>query len=237
MIESFRSQEERRNTTTKMVLDMTLALQFLHAKGIIHQNVKPSKILLRDDNFVLSGFGIAMATTSSHSVGVTDSYMPPECQSSLEGDIYRLGATAIECLEGFPKEEDRPTGQEWHSHLQTLATGRPIASMLASDPKQRPTARRLLDTYFPYSLPSREWLTTLFQDPPALPDGVLTQLRDIDSTRHNKLGIARTKPANSTHQERQKSQKSSKPFRRRRKFSRRRKQGMKGEEKDPRPRS
>jgi serine/threonine protein kinase len=237
MIESFRSQEERRHTTTRMVLDMTLALQFLHAKGIIHQNVKPSKILLRDDNFVLSGFGIAMVTTGSHSVGGTDSYMPPERRSSPEGDIYRLGATAIECLEGFPKEEDRPTGQEWHNYLQTLATGRPIASMLASDPKQRPTARGLLDTYFPYSLPSREWLTTLFQDTPAPPDGVsLTRLRDIDSTRHNKLGIARTKPANSTHQEREKSQKSSKLSRRRRKCSRR-KQGMKGEGKDPRPRS
>jgi serine/threonine protein kinase len=182
-----------------MVLDMTLALEFLHASGFIHQNVKPSKILLRDGNFVLNGF--AMTITSSHGVGGTDSYMPPERWSSPEGDIYGLGATAIECLEGFPKEEERPTGQEWHSYLQTRATGRPIASMLASDPKQRPTARGLLDTYFPSSLPSKEWLMTLFPDTPALPDGVPTGLRDINSAGHNKLGIARTKPANYTHQE------------------------------------
>ena len=236
LIENFKSQEERRNTTTKMVLDVTLALQFLHAQDIVHQNVKPSKILWRNGDFVLSGFGIAMVITSSHIVGGTDSYMPPERWSSPKGDIYRLGATTIECLEGFPKEEDRPTGQEWHDYLQTHAAGRPIASMLASDLKKRPTACELLETYFPYSLPSREWSTTLSQDTPALLDGVLTQLRDIDSTRHNKLGIARTKPANSTHQEREKSQKSSQPSRRLRKWSRR-KQEMKGKGKDPLPRS
>ena len=199
MIENFKSQEQRRNTTTKIVLDMTLALEFLHVQDIVHQNIKPSKILWRNGDFVLSGFGIAMVITSSHIVGGTDSYMPPERWSSPKGDIYRLGATTIECLEGFPKEEDRPTGQEWHDYLQTHAAGRPIASMLASDLKKRPTACELLETYFPYSLPSREWSTTLFQDTPALPDEVLTRLRDIDSTRHNKLGIARTKPANSIH--------------------------------------
>jgi serine/threonine protein kinase len=236
MIENFKSQEQRRNTTTKMVLDVTLALEFLHAQDIVHQNVKPSKILWRNGDFVLSGFGIAMVITSSHSVGGTDFYMQPERWPSPKGDIYRLGATAIECLEGFPKEEGRLTGQGWHDYLQTRAAGRPIASMLASDPKQRPTAHELLDTYFPYSLPSREWSTTLSQDTPTLLDGVLTRLRDIDSTRHNKLGIARTKHANSTHQEREKSQKPSKSPRKRRKWSRR-KQEMKGEGKDPRPRS
>jgi serine/threonine protein kinase len=96
--------------TSKIVLDMTLALEFLHANGFIYQNIKPLKILLRDSNFVLNGF--AMTSTSSHSIGGTDSYMPPERWSSLESNIYRLGATAIECLEGFPKEEERPTGQE-----------------------------------------------------------------------------------------------------------------------------
>jgi hypothetical protein len=62
----------------------------------------------------------------------------------------------IEYLEGFPKEEDRPTGQEWYDYLQTRAAGHPIALILASDRKQRPTACKLLETYFPYSLPLRE---------------------------------------------------------------------------------
>ena len=94
--------------TSKMVLDMTLALEFLHVNGFIYQNVKPLKILLRDGNFVLNGF--TMIITSSYNVGGIDSYMPLERWSSLEGDIYGLGVTAIECLEGFPKEEERLTG-------------------------------------------------------------------------------------------------------------------------------
>jgi serine/threonine protein kinase len=133
MIENFGSLEERRRTTSKMFLDVTSALGFLHNQKITHENVKPSKILWRNDGFVLSGFGIAM--TSSYSVGGTDSYTQPEHWSSPEGDIYRLGAITIECLERFPKEEDRLTGQGWHEYLQTRAASRLIASMLASDPK------------------------------------------------------------------------------------------------------
>jgi serine/threonine protein kinase len=73
-------------------------------------------------------------------------------------DIYGLGATIIEALGGFPDPAKRPaTWQLWHHHLQDFASERPIASMLASSPNERPTAHQIICTLFPDELPPMEW--------------------------------------------------------------------------------
>src|SRR3954454_16049993 len=103
----------------RMVLDLGDALDHAHAQGIVHRDVKPANVLVRDDGVTkLADLGIATASdgtkiTRSGIVLGTASYMAPE---QLEGrelgpaaDIYALAAIAFEALSGTkPREGTTP---------------------------------------------------------------------------------------------------------------------------------
>jgi eukaryotic-like serine/threonine-protein kinase len=107
--------EEVRRT----VLDLGDALDHAHAQGIIHRDVKPANVLIREDGVTkLADLGIATASdgtriTRSGIVLGTAAYMAPE---QLEGrnvgpaaDIYALAAIAFEALSGKkPREGTTP---------------------------------------------------------------------------------------------------------------------------------
>jgi len=101
----------------RMVLDLGDALDHAHAEGIIHRDVKPANVLIREDGMTkLADLGIATASdgtkiTRSGIVLGTASYMAPE---QLEGrtvgpaaDIYALAAIAFEALSGRKPREGR----------------------------------------------------------------------------------------------------------------------------------
>jgi TolB-like protein/Flp pilus assembly protein TadD len=89
-------------------------LQYAHAQGVMHRDVKPENILLTQDGSTLvADFGIARVvgadehlTQTGMSVG-TPAYMSPE-QASGDGamdartDIYSLGCVLYEMLAGEP---------------------------------------------------------------------------------------------------------------------------------------
>jgi predicted Ser/Thr protein kinase len=103
----------------RVVLDVGEALDHAHAQGIIHRDVKPANVLIREDGVTkLADLGIATASdgtkiTRSGIVLGTASYMAPE---QLEGrdlgpaaDIYGLAAIAFESLSGRkPREGTTP---------------------------------------------------------------------------------------------------------------------------------
>jgi len=103
----------------KIVLDVAAALDHAHAQGVVHRDVKPGNVLIRDDGVTkLADLGIATASdgtriTRSGIVLGTAAYMAPEqLDGSRPGpaaDIYALAAIAFEALSGRkPREGKSP---------------------------------------------------------------------------------------------------------------------------------
>ena len=117
------------NTVGEILLSLLSVLDYVHSKGIIHRDIKPDNIILReiDNKPVLIDFGAVKETirttinaaghpTQSLVIG-TPGFMPSEQaigRPVYATDIYSLGLTAIYLLTGkYPQElETHPhTGQ------------------------------------------------------------------------------------------------------------------------------
>jgi serine/threonine-protein kinase len=105
------------------------ALHAAHRVGLVHRDVKPSNVLLDEDDFAyLIDFGIARATgemalTTAGGVIGTFHYMAPERfstgQVDARSDIYALACVLYECLTGqhpFPGDNME---QQLTNHLMT----------------------------------------------------------------------------------------------------------------------
>jgi len=132
-----RYQQERHNAplavevAVQMAAAIADALAYAHSQGVIHRDVKPSNILLRDgrlDQPVLSDFGIArlveatLDTASGRTLG-TPAYMSPEQgqgrPADARSDVYALGAVLFELLTGHPPfEAESPYAVVLH-HVNT----------------------------------------------------------------------------------------------------------------------
>lgn len=100
----------------QVVIAACRALEFCHARGILHLDINPSNILVGDYGEVYVGdWGIARSTTALpgipsaerfYDVEGTPSYMPPEmampgdAEVSEATDVYLLGASLYEALTG-----------------------------------------------------------------------------------------------------------------------------------------
>ena len=95
----------------RVIREIAMALNYAHAKGFVHRDVKPDNILLREDgSSALTDFGIARASdsathmTRTGTVIGTPHYMSPEQARGrpLDGraDLYSLGIVLYELLTG-----------------------------------------------------------------------------------------------------------------------------------------
>jgi eukaryotic-like serine/threonine-protein kinase len=96
-----------------MAREVSDALSYAHARGVVHRDIKPENILLESGHAVVADFGIAKAvraagdqsiTGSGVSIG-TPAYMSPEQaagDADLDGrtDLYALGCVLYEMLGG-----------------------------------------------------------------------------------------------------------------------------------------
>ncbi|GLC25153.1 protein kinase domain-containing protein [Roseisolibacter agri] len=151
--------------TTRMVRQIADALDYAHARGVVHRDVKPENILLAGGQALLADFGIARgaaaSATDGHtltSVGTTlgtPAYMSPEQATADQSidhrtDVYSLGCVAYEALAGAPPFRARNAAALMALHVFSPppplvgsraplpdAVVRATARALAKDPDER----------------------------------------------------------------------------------------------------
>lgn len=170
--------EDGRRLSVGQVIEWAIqiarALDYLHAvKGYLHRDIKPGNVVINaSGNVLVCDFGSAARTSSTgHTAAVRATYLyqPPEVARhgwmSTKSDIYSLGLTLIELLDGrFLYEgldaaaiearlaqgkrgySDRALSSRARSPHVPPALRTVLTRSIAPDPDARPTAAELITT-------------------------------------------------------------------------------------------
>jgi TonB family protein len=130
------------------MLPLTLeALGFLHSKDLVQGQLKPSNILVIDNQLKLASDTIRPAGEATASIGSLSMYNPPEARDgsfSTSGDIWALGVTLCQALTQRPPSRSGERGE-----IVVLPTDFPVTFIdivrrcLARNPAQRPSVADL----------------------------------------------------------------------------------------------
>ena len=152
-------------TLLDWLMQISLALKYIHENNIMHRDIKPSNILLMDNIAKLGDFGVAKALNSNlkhaKTMVATPQYLAPEIINkqnySFKADIWSLGVTFFQLMyltypfEGKTDEEmqknivagkrkEISNSYSYDSKLVEL-----INKMLSMRPEERPSAEEILD--------------------------------------------------------------------------------------------
>ncbi|WP_321421912.1 serine/threonine-protein kinase [uncultured Methanobacterium sp.] len=100
--------------SVNIIYDLAEGLRYAHSKNIIHGDIKPSNILMKNNQAKISDWGLSKLKTDKSVTlsGFTPQYAAPEQISSEYGkgdertDIYQLGGVAYMLLTGQPPLAD-----------------------------------------------------------------------------------------------------------------------------------
>ena len=119
------------------------ALAFLHGKNLVQGRLKPSNILVVDDQLKLASDTVHPVGESAASIAKSSVYDPPEAKDggfSTAGDIWSLGVTMVEALTQHP-----PSWPDDKSDTPSFPPALPAAfaeiagQCLNRNPAKRPT--------------------------------------------------------------------------------------------------
>jgi serine/threonine protein kinase/tetratricopeptide (TPR) repeat protein len=157
-----------------LALEVLSALEALHARGLVHRDLKPTNVFLTEHGVKLLDFGLARPLVARDDQGGPDAeltrpgvlvgtprYMAPEQIRGEEVgpavDLFATGALLFEMLAGRPAFEGRGLAQVLHAALheqppalagspQAAAVDRVIHRALEKAPARRyPSARAMAD--------------------------------------------------------------------------------------------
>jgi serine/threonine-protein kinase len=181
-----RDQGALQPETVRSILGQAaLALGTAHEAGVVHRDVKPANILVREDGMVkLTDFGIARAIDAIGHTRVgemlgTPNYISPEQavgkQATGASDLYALGVVAHEMFTGerpfdrgtpiatamsHVNEPPPPLGDEVPADLRAV-----VEALLEKDPAARPENARAVALML--GVPTGDELSGLDVDPAA----------------------------------------------------------------------
>jgi NIMA (never in mitosis gene a)-related kinase len=162
------NKKEKKNfdevTLLNWLMQVCLALKYIHEKEILHRDIKPSNILLMKNIAKLGNFGVAKVLNSklrhAKTMVATPQYLAPEIinkeKYSFKADIWSLGVTFYQLMyltypfEGKTNEEmqknivagkrkEISSSCSYNSKLVEL-----INKMLSKRPEERPSAEEIL---------------------------------------------------------------------------------------------
>jgi len=164
-----------RITALRFMLSTTAALQYLHGREppLLHRDIKPGNILISGEQARLADFGLVKSLEEAATDEPTEVreeivyaamprfYRTPELVGRAKGegtalttasDIYQLGSVLYEIITGFnPQVPPKDLTDDIVLNLKTIPgrcgkrLGDLIASMLAENPTDRPTAAAVLE--------------------------------------------------------------------------------------------
>ena len=163
----------------RMFVQVMDALREVHTHKLLHLDLKPANIYLRDDGTpILLDFGAARQTLQADLSQLHPMYTPgfaaPELYTKKElgpwTDIYSLGASIFNCMVGVPpqssterKRDDRMNG--FYAELEGLYSDeliRLVRWSLMLDPRERPQSVFALQKPLRDGIESRSRNDTLF---------------------------------------------------------------------------
>jgi len=132
----------------RFIRDVSEGLAYLHGKGIVHQDIKPSNILIDESGYIISDFDMGTDHTSY-------AFTPPEWDKSRKqitskSDIWSLGASVFTLINGSYLFSGRGGSAQ---NERTLIPSLPqkfsrelrdtVRNCLSFTPSQRPSAEDL----------------------------------------------------------------------------------------------
>jgi serine/threonine protein kinase len=153
--------------TVGLAAQLARGLDALHARGVLHRDVKPSNVLLDGEGTAaLADFGLARASDSTQltvegQLLGTPHYLAPELiegrEATRKSDVYALGCVLYECLAGEPPFAGRGAAEIGFAHLTEPApdprlrraelpegAAQAVLAALEKDPAERPTTATAL---------------------------------------------------------------------------------------------
>ncbi|KPA80703.1 putative protein kinase [Leptomonas pyrrhocoris] len=173
-----------------MLHQIASALYELHSHNVVHMDVKPENILkrqLNDDEYIfkLCDFGLARPInakempTGEKFVGLNDDdgdrrYMSPELLTNLHdvvgtlADIYSLGKSCEAMMTHSPEEGVSGNGGQRQGEAYSTSFVSLVQSMVAEDPRRRPTAFEVVQATLPEHLKDNAKLLSMQREIDAL---------------------------------------------------------------------
>jgi tRNA A-37 threonylcarbamoyl transferase component Bud32 len=167
-IKTYGRLDER--TARFYLAETVLALEYLHTKGIVYRDLKPSNILLDSEGHIkMTDFGLAKenvnALNPAMSMAGTLAYLAPETWkqkgTTFASDIYGLGPLLYEMLTGERIFEGEDM-MKIINNMQNLKINFPdhisfnakklIETVMNRDPLKRPTMTKLKNNSFFYKI-------------------------------------------------------------------------------------